>query len=272
MAGTPAQKATTKQGIRTAAARRWRWRVQPTPTIEATGVSATERQGGENLSVIANLAFWPTPNAMEGGQTSRSGKRKDELLMGGLVRGTQSNGLNAQTANGGQLNPAHSRWLMGYRPHGTSARLRQCHRPASRGGNYLSCQRPLDETSGARHLDFRAAYKSLGWAESLEVLDRWLNPNQYSSTRRGIDRAGNTASMLAVLRAVRSEIANLDYRIGDDRRRSKRKPKSYRMVWPGEATQQSLPTICKRHGVLSTLPAASRPSRSVQHHYEYSEP
>lgn len=31
------------------------------------------------------LAQWPTPNAMEGGQTSRSGKRKKEKLMGGLV-------------------------------------------------------------------------------------------------------------------------------------------------------------------------------------------
>jgi hypothetical protein len=28
---------------------------------------------------------WPTPNTMEGGQTSRGGKRKGELLMGGLV-------------------------------------------------------------------------------------------------------------------------------------------------------------------------------------------
>jgi hypothetical protein len=38
-----------------------------------------------NLEDQATLAGWPTPNAMEGGQTSRSGNRKDELLMGGLV-------------------------------------------------------------------------------------------------------------------------------------------------------------------------------------------
>jgi hypothetical protein len=31
------------------------------------------------------LAAWPTPNTMEGGQTSRGGKRKGEALMGGLV-------------------------------------------------------------------------------------------------------------------------------------------------------------------------------------------
>lgn len=32
---------------------------------------------------------WPTPNAMEGGSTSRSGDRKGELLIGGLVQGIQ---------------------------------------------------------------------------------------------------------------------------------------------------------------------------------------
>ena len=34
----------------------------------------------------AQLSAVPTPNAMEGGQTSRSGKRKGELLMGGIVQ------------------------------------------------------------------------------------------------------------------------------------------------------------------------------------------
>lgn len=38
-----------------------------------------------SLSHAALLAPWPTPNAMEGGQTSRGGDRKDEKLMGGLV-------------------------------------------------------------------------------------------------------------------------------------------------------------------------------------------
>lgn len=33
----------------------------------------------------SELAPWPTPNTMEGGQTSRGGDRKDEKLMGGLV-------------------------------------------------------------------------------------------------------------------------------------------------------------------------------------------
>jgi len=65
---------------------------------------------GSDLPAIAAAAAWPTPNAMEGGQTSRSGKRKGELLMGGLVR----NGSPASMEKPGQLSPAHSRWLMGY--------------------------------------------------------------------------------------------------------------------------------------------------------------
>jgi hypothetical protein len=40
---------------------------------------------GLTLGQASQLAAWPTPNAMEGGQTSRSGKRKNEKLMGGLV-------------------------------------------------------------------------------------------------------------------------------------------------------------------------------------------
>jgi len=39
------------------------------------------------LPAAVQLMGWPTPNAMEGGATSRSGERKDELLIGGLIRG-----------------------------------------------------------------------------------------------------------------------------------------------------------------------------------------
>ncbi len=54
---------------------------------EATAGRARPREGyGVDLPIAASLTGWPTPNTMTGGQTSRGGKRKSELLMGGLVQ------------------------------------------------------------------------------------------------------------------------------------------------------------------------------------------
>lgn len=76
--------------------------------------SYQERSGtlkGEQLpNQVAHLAGWPTPNAMTGGQTSRSGERRDELLISGLTR----SGSSASTAKRGALNPRFSLWLQGY--------------------------------------------------------------------------------------------------------------------------------------------------------------
>ena len=160
------------------------WREKATPAGRLVyRLAASARRTSDNDS-----GSWPTPNTMEGGQTSRGGKRKDELLMGGLVgwptpivgdttggprppddkrgpapglqaaahltnwatpttrdhkdgaclaqitggvvqvnsllgrqvlltdSGLTAIGSPAATEKPGQLNPAHSRWLMGYPP------------------------------------------------------------------------------------------------------------------------------------------------------------
>jgi len=96
----------------------------PTPTV-STGAQTAEnptpgQTGGTSLPGAAQMAAWPTPNTMTGGQTSRGDRRKDELLMGGLVQspdsGAMQNGSPAETGRRGQLNPALARWLMGLPP------------------------------------------------------------------------------------------------------------------------------------------------------------
>ena len=96
-----------------------------TPNLSNRGRERKEdkrpQSGGEDLQTQAQgvISGWPTPNAMKAGATSRSRKRKHELLIGGLVQKCRCLGRNstsscAETENRGVLNPAHSRWLQGY--------------------------------------------------------------------------------------------------------------------------------------------------------------
>lgn len=64
----------------------------------------------ENAPII--VALYPTPSVAcaTGGQTSRSGNRKGEMLLGGLAR----SGSLEQTGKAVGLNPAFVSWLMGY--------------------------------------------------------------------------------------------------------------------------------------------------------------
>ena len=94
----------------------------PWPTTSARDwKSSASNKHGENarpLNEVARLAGWPTPMAgtpaqngnNEAGNTDSS-RRTVALL---AVPGETPNGSPASTTRGGQLNPEHSRWLMGF--------------------------------------------------------------------------------------------------------------------------------------------------------------
>jgi hypothetical protein len=112
----------------------------PTPTVCGNyNRKGASKNSGDGLATA--VTTWPTPTAAcaNGGQTSRSGKRKGELLLAGAVKafptpkardwkdtgtvppsrmadpGKDTLGQHvARTEPGGSLNPTWVEWLMGW--------------------------------------------------------------------------------------------------------------------------------------------------------------
>lgn len=115
MAGTPAQRGYNEAG-NTDSARKTvalaGWRSPAAQNGERGGQDGLERiKAGHtlNLQDQAMLAAWSTPRANKWGFPDAHGSQEQPLASGPMPTGS-----TAQTESAGQLDPDHSRWVMGY--------------------------------------------------------------------------------------------------------------------------------------------------------------
>lgn len=127
MAGTPAQSGYNEAGNNDSSRKTVALASWPTPVVnDSVGSDYAYNQGRHDsitlkLGGVAKLASWSTPKASDGmgGRTTKTkggGNSHLDIQARSAASGVLPTGSTAPMKSIGQLNPAHSRWLMGYPP------------------------------------------------------------------------------------------------------------------------------------------------------------
>lgn len=118
MAGTPARNGNSEAGNNDSSRRTVALASWATPRTSDTNGAGLHGNGGADLRTQAS---WATPSArdwkdtgdLEQSRFRKDGKERNDTIPR-QASGMTPNGLHAQTENPGQLDPDHSRWVMGY--------------------------------------------------------------------------------------------------------------------------------------------------------------